>query len=76
MKKNMGIIDRVLRTFLAVVVAVLYFAGQLSGIAAIVLGIFAVIFLVTSSVGFCPLYAMLGLSTLKKGEHGTHEAHP
>jgi len=76
MKKNMGIIDRVLRTILAVIVAVLYFAGQLTGIAAIVLGIFAVVFLVTSSVGFCPLYAVFGLSTMKKGEQGAHGAHP
>jgi hypothetical protein len=76
MKKNMGIIDRVLRTFLAVVVAVLYFAGQLTGTAALVLGIFAVIFLATSSVGFCPLYAVFGFSTMKKGEQGAHGAHP
>ncbi len=67
MKKNMGIFDRTLRTILAVVVVILYFTGQISGTAAVILGIFAVIFLLTSSVGFCPLYALLGLSTLKKG---------
>lgn len=66
MKKNMGILDRVLRTALAVVIAVLYFAGSITGTAAIILGIFAVVFLLTSSVGFCPLYAMLGMSTLKQ----------
>lgn len=70
MKKNMGIIDRVLRTVLAVVVALLYFAGQLTGTAAVILGVFAVIFLVTSSVGFCPAYALLGISTLKGEAHG------
>jgi hypothetical protein len=79
MKKNMGLIDRVLRTILAVIVAVLYFGGQLTGTAAVVLGIFAVIFLVTSSVGYCPAYSLLGVSTLKSEEHhdeGHHgEAH-
>ena len=66
MKKNMGTADRVLRTILAVVVAILYFAGQISGTAAVILGVLAVIFLLTSAAGFCPLYAPLGISTMKK----------
>lgn len=69
MKKNMGLIDRLLRTALAIIVAVLYFAGQLTGTAAVVLGVIAVIFLATSSVGFCPAYKVLGISTLKGGSH-------
>lgn len=64
MKKNMGILDRLLRTTLAVIVGILYLTGQLTGTAAIILGVFAVIFLVTSSVGYCPAYALLGISTL------------
>jgi Na+(H+)/acetate symporter ActP len=67
MKKNMGTIDRIIRTFLAVIVAILYFTGQITGTAAIILGIFAVIFLITSAIGFCPLYAPFKLSTMKKG---------
>jgi hypothetical protein len=66
MKKNMGTIDRVLRTLFAVVVAVLYFTGSISGTAAIILGILAIIMLVTSAVSFCPLYPLLGISTVKK----------
>ncbi len=66
MKKNMGVLDRVLRTTLAVIVGILYFAGQLTGTAAIILGVFAVIFLATSSVGYCPAYTVLGISTLRK----------
>ena len=66
MKKNMGTIDRVVRVILAVVVVVLYSAGMISGTAAIILGILAVIFLLTSMVGFCPLYAPFGISTMKK----------
>lgn len=67
MKKNMGVVDRVLRSILAVIVGILYFTGQLTGTAAIILGIFAVIFLATSSVGYCPAYTLLGISTLQKG---------
>lgn len=65
MKQNMGTIDRVIRTALALVVAILYFTGNLSGLAAIVLGIFAIVFLLTSIVSFCPLYTVLGINTTK-----------
>ncbi|KPJ94900.1 MAG: hypothetical protein AMJ55_05400 [Gammaproteobacteria bacterium SG8_15] len=67
MKKNMGTIDRVVRLILVAVVAALYFTGQISGTLAIVLGVLAVIFLLTSLIGWCPLYVPLNLST-KKGE--------
>jgi hypothetical protein len=66
MKWNMGIVDRIGRGVLAAVVAVLYFSHQLSPVAGIVLGILAVVFLVTAVVGFCPLYLALGISTKKK----------
>lgn len=67
MKKNMGTIDRVVRVTLAIVVGVLYFTGQITGLAALILGILAVVFLATSVVGTCPLYLPFGLSTAKKG---------
>ncbi len=66
MKRNMGIADRVIRVVLAVVVGVLYFTGQLTGTAAVVLGILAVVFLATGIVGFCPLYLPLRLSTRRR----------
>lgn len=65
MKKNMGSIDRVIRLLLAIVVALLYFTGNISGTAAIVLGILALIFLITSLVGYCPAYALMGIKTHK-----------
>lgn len=69
MKKNMGVFDRSLRIILAIVVAVLIFLGELSGIAAIILGIVAAVFLLTSLFGFCPLYTLFGLKTCaSKGE--------
>ncbi|TVQ04608.1 MAG: DUF2892 domain-containing protein [Balneolaceae bacterium] len=66
MKKNMGSTDRIIRTIIAIIVAVLYFTGVLSGTAAIILGVLAAVFLLTSAVGICPLYIPVGLST-KKG---------
>ena len=68
MKKNMGVGDRIIRLILVIIVAVLYFTNQITGIAAIVLGVFALAFLATGLVGFCPLYAPFKLSTLKKSE--------
>jgi hypothetical protein len=66
MKKNMGTIDRIIRTLLAVVVLILYFTENISGIAAIILGLFAIIFILTSTISFCPLYIPLKISTRKK----------
>lgn len=66
MKKNMGVADRTIRTLLAIVVAVLYFTDQITGTAAIVLGLLAIMFLLTSLIGFCPLYVPFRLSTRKK----------
>lgn len=65
-KKNMGTLDRSIRLSLAAVVAVLYFNGNLSGLVAVILGIFAVIFVITSFFSFCPLYLPFGLSTRKQ----------
>lgn len=64
--KNMGTLDRSLRVLLAVVIGVLYFLGQITGTAAIVLGIVAVVFFLTALVGVCPLYIPLKLDTRKK----------
>ena len=64
--KNMGTLDRTIRVAIAVVIAVLYFSGNLSGLTATIMGILAVIFVVTGFVGFCPLYTVIGLSTCKK----------
>ncbi len=65
MTKNMGTADRVIRVLLAIVVGILYLTGEIYGVAAIILGIFAVIFIITSLIGFCPLYVPLKISTKK-----------
>lgn len=66
MKKNMGTIDKVIRILVAVVVVVLYFTHVISGVLAIILLALSAIFVVTSLLGFCPIYLPLGLSTRKK----------
>lgn len=66
MIKNMGTVDKAVRVAVALVIAVLYFTGQITGVAAIVLGVLAVVFLLTSAVGTCPLYLPFGISTRGK----------
>jgi O-antigen/teichoic acid export membrane protein len=64
--KNMSAADRIIRLLVAAAIGILYLAGILSGTWAIVLGIVAVIFLVTGLVGVCPLYMLFHFSTLRK----------
>jgi hypothetical protein len=66
MKKNMGTIDRIIRILLAIVVVILYITGSITGVAAIILGILAIVFILTSLIGFCPLYLPLKISTIGK----------
>lgn len=66
MTKNMGTADRVVRTVLALAIAGLYFTGKITGTLAIVLGILALAFLVSSLVAWCPSYPLLGFSTRKR----------
>jgi predicted lysophospholipase L1 biosynthesis ABC-type transport system permease subunit len=68
MKQNMGTTDKIIRLAVVAIIAVLYFTGQITGTAAIVLGIVAVAFLVTSLIGWCPTYVPFGISTKKKEE--------
>ncbi|MBL7950362.1 MAG: DUF2892 domain-containing protein [Flavobacteriales bacterium] len=66
MKANMGTLDRTVRTLIALAIAGLYFGGVLSGTVGIVLLVLAVVFLLTSLISFCPLYAPLGITTCKR----------
>ena len=62
----MGGFDKAIRLVVAAVVAILYFTHTISGTMAIVLGIVAIIFALTSLINFCPLYVPLGINTCKK----------
>lgn len=65
MTKNMGTVDRIVRAVLAIIIIALYATGQITGTAAIVLGIIATVFLLTGIIGFCPAYLPLGIKTTK-----------
>ncbi len=66
MVNNMGLMDRVIRVILALVVIALYCLKMISGLAAIILGVIAAIFIVTGCIGYCPLYQLIGISSKGK----------
>jgi hypothetical protein len=66
MKKNMGGFDRGIRILIAIIIGYLYFTNYISGIIGIILVLFSVVFVITSFVGFCPLYRLLGINSCKK----------
>ena len=66
MKANMGTTDKGIRVAVAAVIAGLYLGNVISGTIAIVGLVVVAIFLLTSIIGFCPLYAVFGLNTCKK----------
>ena len=68
MKKNVNSIDKVIRILLAVVLGVLILTNQVAGTLAIIFGVLAVVLLLTSFLSFCPIYALLNISTLKKSD--------
>lgn len=65
MKKNMGSVDRIIRTVVALALVALLVTGRVHGVLAIVLGVVAGAFLITSLVGVCPGYMPMKFSTRK-----------
>ncbi|GAB4092832.1 YgaP family membrane protein [Flaviaesturariibacter terrae] len=63
MKKNMSVADRVLRVVLAGLLALLFVLHLATGALAVILLAIGILLLTTSVLGFCPLYALLGIET-------------
>lgn len=62
----MSNLDRIIRVIVAVIFAVLYFTGTVTGVLGIILLVLGGIFLLTSFVSFCPLYVPFKFSTHKE----------
>ena len=61
----MGSTDKIIRFILAAIFVILYFTGTVTGTVGIILLVLAAVFVLTSLVSFCPLYAPFGLSSCK-----------
>ena len=66
MKKNMGGTDKLIRVILALIIGLLVYFEVVEDILAYILLVLAGIFVLTSLVGFCPLYGVLGIDSCSK----------
>ena len=62
----MGSTDKAIRFLIAISIGFLYFTNTISGTIAIVLGVLALVFILTSFISFCPLYTLFGINTNKE----------
>ena len=59
----MGSADRIIRAIVAIIIAVLYHTAAISGISGVLLLLLAVVFALTSTLGFCPIYMPFGINS-------------
>jgi hypothetical protein len=65
MKLNEGPIDRIIRVVVGIALIALAALGVVGGVWMYLAYVIGAVLLVTGVVGFCPLYALLKLSTVK-----------
>jgi hypothetical protein len=70
MKTNMGTLDKIIRVMIAVAAGLLVYFEVVQGVYSYILLTVVAIFLLTSLVGFCPLYSLFGLNTCSVNKKG------
>ncbi len=70
MKLNESNIDRSLRVVGGVALAALGFGGVIGGVAGVIVGVLGIVLVATGAIGFCPLYALFGISTRRVPKAG------
>ncbi|MCX8066827.1 MAG: DUF2892 domain-containing protein [Anaerolineae bacterium] len=71
MERNEGLVDRMIRAILAIVLLVVGLGplgGLQGGVLGIVLAVIGLILAFTAATGFCLLYKLLGVSTVGGGK--------
>lgn len=63
MKKNMGGLDKFIRIAIALVAGLLVYFEMVGDSLSFVLLAVAAVLVITSLVGFCPLYGLLGMNS-------------
>jgi len=61
--QNLSTAERIVRIVVGVALLVLGWSGAVSGVAAIALRVFSLVPLLTGLIGWCPLYALIGLGS-------------
>ena len=70
MKINEGNTDRILRVVGGVALAALGFSGVIAGGLGVGVGVVGIVMVLTGAIGFCPLYALFGISTCRVPKAG------
>jgi Inner membrane protein YgaP-like, transmembrane domain len=65
-EKNVGMIDRAIRIVFGIILLYLFAGNMVAALWSYLVALIGIILLVTGAVGTCPLYSMLGMSTLPK----------
>ena len=68
MKKNMGSTDTLIRLLVAIGLIALYCTNVLKDEYGIIALVVALVFTLTSLLGYCPLYSVFGIKTCKNKE--------
>ena len=63
MKTNMGTLDKIIRVLVAIAAGLLVYFEVVQGVYSYILLAIVAIFLLTSLVGFCPIYGLFGINT-------------
>ncbi len=63
MKMNLGTSDRMIRVFVAALLAALAYAQIVAGITGVVMYIAAAVLALTSMLGYCPMYTLFRIDT-------------
>ena len=66
MKKNMGSLDRFIRLAVVMLISFLSMKAVINGTLSLILLGVSIIFLLTSLIGYCPLYSVFGIQTCPK----------
>jgi len=65
MKNNMNSYDKLIRLGLSIVLIILYYKQVVTGTIGIICLVVALVLTITSLIGFCPIYKILGINTRK-----------
>ena len=65
-EKNVGMIDRVVRIILGIVLIAVFTLNMVSAPWSYLVVLIGLIALVTGAIGTCPLYSLIGFSTMSK----------
>ena len=74
MRKNIGILDKILRVSIAILITILLYFSLIEGeLITYILYFIAVILIITSLIDFCPLYLVFNIRTRKNDSESINE---